>query len=313
MTFDMPQKAISAKEDWRSSMPPTRNRYSYGFLDEGAKREIRRKILKAVAIPGCQIPFGSREMPIARGWGTGGLQLSLALIGKDDVLKVIDQGSDDSVNAVNIKKFIKKVTGVTITTETAAATLIQTRHRVPEEPLRPHQLLVFQVPIPEPLRLVEPSELKTRKMHAEADYSRMWLYLYEDIVKFKEITVGARYPVMVNRRYLMDPSPIPRWDVAKLNHGEALCLFCAGREKRIYAVPPHTGVEPLSFEDFAFRVEAFHGRRCSRCGSAGTFLDETIDDETGRRTYTCSDTAFCEKIRGQNAATERQGPQEKTG
>jgi alpha-D-ribose 1-methylphosphonate 5-phosphate C-P lyase len=249
-------------------------------------------------------------MPIARGWGTGGLQLTLALIGPEDVLKVIDQGADDSVNAVNIKKFVTRVTGVAVTTDTAAATLIQTRHRIPEEPLQPHQLLIFQVPIPEPLRLVEPSERETRRMHAEADYSQMWLYLYEDIVKFNEITVGARYPVLVNRRHLMDPSPIPRWDVAKLNQSDALCLFCAGREKRIYAIPPHTDVQPLSFEDFAFRVEAFDGRRCRRCGSAGTFLDEVIDDATGRRTYSCSDTAFCEKSRRGRGAKETRPPAE---
>jgi alpha-D-ribose 1-methylphosphonate 5-phosphate C-P lyase len=310
MTPSLPSKAMSSSADWRDGLPSRRDRYSYAFLDEGAKRELRRKMLKAVAIPGCQVAFGSREMPIARGWGTGGLQLTLALIGPDDVLKVIDQGADDSVNAVNIKKFVKRVTGATLTTDTAAATLIQTRHRIPEEPLGPHQLLVFQVPIPEPLRLVEPSERKTRRMHAEADYSRMWLYLYEDIVKFNEITVGARYPVMVHRRYLMDPSPIPRWDVPKLNHGEALFLFCAGREKRIYAIPPHTEVQPLSFEDFAFRVEKFHGRRCDRCGSTGTFLDEVVDDETGRRIYSCSDTAFCEKVCKQNAQRS-QGPEEK--
>ena len=44
--------------------------------------------------PGYQVPFGSRDMPIARGWGTGGLQLTLSLIGPDDILKVIDQGAD---------------------------------------------------------------------------------------------------------------------------------------------------------------------------------------------------------------------------
>lgn len=77
--------------------------YNYAFFDEGSKREIRRATLKAIAIPGYQVPFASREMPIGRGWGTGGLQLTLSLIGKDDVLKVIDQGSDESVNAVNIK------------------------------------------------------------------------------------------------------------------------------------------------------------------------------------------------------------------
>jgi alpha-D-ribose 1-methylphosphonate 5-phosphate C-P lyase len=157
------------------------------------------------------------------------------------------------------------------------------------------QILVFQVPIPEPLRFVEPSERETRRMHAEADYSAMWLYLYEDIVKFREITIGARYPVMVNHRYIMDPSPIPRWDVPRLHMADTLYLFGAGREKRIYAVPPHTAVEPLEFEDHSFRVEDFTGHKCSRCGSRDTFLDELPDDDTGSRTYSCSDTANCQK------------------
>ena len=92
--------------------------YNYAFLDEGSKREIRRCILKAVAIPGYQVPFGSRELPIGRGWGTGGIQLTLSLIGPSDTLKVIDQGSDDSVNAVNIKKFVGLCTDVSTTTDT---------------------------------------------------------------------------------------------------------------------------------------------------------------------------------------------------
>ena len=33
--------------------------YNYAFLDEGSKREIRRCILKAIAIPGYQVPFGN--------------------------------------------------------------------------------------------------------------------------------------------------------------------------------------------------------------------------------------------------------------
>jgi alpha-D-ribose 1-methylphosphonate 5-phosphate C-P lyase len=108
----------------------------------------------------------------------------------------------------------------------------------------------------------------------------------------------------------MDPSPIPRWDLPKLNRGEALFLFCAGREKRIYAVPPHTEVQPLAFDDFAFRVEDFAGRRCARCGCTGTYLDEVIDDATGRRTYSCSDTAFCEKIRRGSGAKGTHPPRE---
>jgi len=164
--------------------------YPFGFMDDGAKKEIRRSILKAIAIPGYQVPYGSREMPIARGWGTGGLQITLSLIAPDDILKVIDQGCDGSVNAANIKKFVAKVAGVSVTTDTCEATIIQTRQRIPEEQMTEEQILVLQVPYPEALREVEPSEMETRRMHAEADYSRMWLYLYEDIVNFGEITIS---------------------------------------------------------------------------------------------------------------------------
>ena len=73
--------------------------YNFAFLDEGSKREIRRSIIKAIAIPGYQVPFGSRELPIGRGWGTGGIQLTMSLIGPDDVLKVIDQGNDDGIRS----------------------------------------------------------------------------------------------------------------------------------------------------------------------------------------------------------------------
>jgi len=273
--------------------------YNFAFIDEGAKREIRRKILKAVAIPGYQVPFGSRDMPIARGWGTGGLQITLSIIGPEDVLKVIDQGADDSVNAVNIKRFITQVTGADLTDDTRSATIIQTRHRVPETPLANGQILVLQVPIPEPLRDVEPSEKVSRRMHAEADYGRMWLRLYEDIVKFKEITIGARYPVRVNDRHIMDPSPIPRWDNPKLHMADCLYLFGAGREKRIYAIPPYTRVASLEFEDYRFRVESFENKQCRLCGSRESFLDELIDDTNGQRIYQCSDTAFCAWRRSQ--------------
>jgi alpha-D-ribose 1-methylphosphonate 5-phosphate C-P lyase len=260
-----------------------------------SKREIRRKTLKAVAIPGYQVPFGSRELPVARGWGTGGIQITLSIILPEDILKVIDQGCDGSVNAVNIKRFVNVVTGVKITTDTREATLIQTRHRIPEEPMTEKQILVLQVPYPEALREVEPSEAVTRRMHAEADYSRMWLFLYEDIVKFDEITIGYRYPVTVNGRYIMDPSPIPRWDIPKLHMADTLFLFGAGREKRIYAIPPYTPVVPLEFEDYRFRVEDFKGRACDRCGATDTYLDEIIDDVSGSRLWFCSDTGFCDR------------------
>jgi len=81
--------------------------YPFGFLDEYAKKEIRRTTLKAVAIQGYQVPYSSREMPMGRGFGTGGLQLTLAVIGKEETLKVIDKGADDSVNEVSLRSFIE--------------------------------------------------------------------------------------------------------------------------------------------------------------------------------------------------------------
>lgn len=65
--------------------------YNFAYLDEQTKRMIRRAILKAVAIPGYQVPFGGREMPMPYGWGTGGIQITASVIGEPDVLKVIDQ------------------------------------------------------------------------------------------------------------------------------------------------------------------------------------------------------------------------------
>lgn len=269
--------------------------YNFAFFDEGSKKEIRRATLKAIAIPGYQVPFASREMPIARGWGTGGLQLTLSLVGKEDVLKVIDQGADDSVNAVNIKKLITATTGVTVTDATEEATIIQSRHRIPEVSLREGQILVLQVPLPEPLRYYEPSEYETKKLHAEKEYSGAWLMLFEQIMSYGHMSTGADHPVMAHDRYAMAPSPIPRFDNPKMNNSRALILLGAGREKKIYAVPPYTGVRSLAFEDFPFEAESFSGKSCRLCGAKGVYLDEIQDDATGKTFYQCNDTSFCMK------------------
>jgi alpha-D-ribose 1-methylphosphonate 5-phosphate C-P lyase len=86
--------------------------YNFAYLDEATKRMIRRAILKAVAIPGHQIPFGAREMPLPYGWGTGGIQVTASIIGPEDTLKVIDQGADDTTNAISIRRFFARVADV---------------------------------------------------------------------------------------------------------------------------------------------------------------------------------------------------------
>ena len=275
--------------------------FNFAYLDEQTKRSIRRALLKAVAIPGHQIPFSSREMPMSYGWGTGGIQVTASVIGKDDTLKVIDQGADDTTNAVNIRRFFKKVCGVQTTERTDEATLIQTRHRIPETPLQDKQIIVYQVPIPEPLRWIEPSEVETRKMHALEEYGPMYVRLYEDITKYGHIATAYDYPVMVNERYMMRPSPIPRFDNPKMHNSPALQLFGAGREKRIYAIPPYTSVKSLDFEDHPFTVETWD-RACEFCGSTESFLDEVVVSDKGDRMWICSDTDYCNQRQYRSAS-----------
>lgn len=278
-----------------------------GILDESGKREIRRAALTAVCVPGYQVPFGSREMPVARGWGSGGLQVTLSVIGAQDTVKVIDQGDDGGVNAANLRRLIAVTTGCAESADTREATVVQTRHRVPEEALSAGDLLVYQVPVPEPLRKVQKSVAECARMHAENDYAAMWVSLYEDIVRNGMITRTTGYPVLVAGRYVMATTPIPRWDVPRLHHSEHINLFGAGREKRIYAVPPHTDVVPLTFDDVPFEVEHCPGAVCKVCGSDDVFLVEA--GPAGG--YVCSDTEWCARVRSgdaDRAAHRRRAP-----
>lgn len=273
--------------------------YNFAYLDEQTKRMIRRAILKAVAIPGYQVPFASREMPMPYGWGTGGVQVTASIIGANDVLKMIDQGSDDTTNAVALRGFFEKTANVATTTRTEEATIIQTRHRIPEAELSESQVLVYQVPIPEPLRFLEPRETETRTMHALEEYGLMHVKLYEDIATHGHIATTYAYPVKVMGRYVMDPSPTPKFDNPKMDAMAALQLFGAGREKRIYAVPPYTQVTSLDFEDHPFDVQEWPNTACALCGAEDVYFDEVIIDDRGGKMFCCSDSDFCESRRAE--------------
>ena len=270
--------------------------YNFAYLDEQTKRMIRRAILKAIAVPGYQVPFGSREMPLPYGWGTGGIQVTASVIGPEDTLKVIDQGADDTTNAVSIRRFFEHTTGVETTTRTEAASLIQTRHRIPEKPLTEGQILVYQVPQPEPLRRLEPREVETRKMHALSEYGVMHVRLYEDIARHGRIATTYDYPVSVNGRYITAPTPIPKFDNPKMTDNPAIQLFGAGREKRIYAIPPYTTVKSLDFDDYPFEIQKWDAC-CALCGATDSFLDEVITDDRGGHMFVCSDSHYCAERR----------------
>jgi alpha-D-ribose 1-methylphosphonate 5-phosphate C-P lyase len=124
----------------------------------------------------------------------------------------------------------------------------------------------------------------------------MHVKLYEDITRHGHIATSYAYPVKVDGRYVMDPSPTPKFDNPKMDDCPALQLFGAGRERRIYAIPPYTQVVSLDFDDHPF--EGFRADEiCALCGAADSFLDEIITDDRGGRMFVCSDTDYCESRR----------------
>ena len=199
-----------------------------------------------------------------------------------------------SQNIKEIKNFFKKVCKIKTTEDTENATIIQTRHRIPEKKLSEHQILVYQVPQPEPLRRLEPKEQETRKLHAYEEYALMHVKLYEEISHYGSVIKTYAYPVRTNRRYITDPSPTPKFDNPKMDFMEALQLFGAGRERRIYAIPPYTSVKSLDFEDHPFEIQTWD-ERCDICGSNNSYLDEIIVNDKGEKKFICSDTNYCEK------------------
>jgi alpha-D-ribose 1-methylphosphonate 5-phosphate C-P lyase len=135
-------------------------------------------------------------------------------------------------------------------------------------------------------------------MHALEEYGLMHVKLYEDIAKHGQIATTYAYPVKVEGRYVMDPSPTPKFDNPKMHMSPALQLFGAGREMRIYAVPPFTEVVSLDFEDHPFEIQHFT-QPCALCAATGVYLDEVILDDHGGHMFVCSDTDNCEERRAE--------------
>jgi alpha-D-ribose 1-methylphosphonate 5-phosphate C-P lyase len=272
----------------------TEGAYNYAYLDEQTKRMIRRAILKAVAVPGYQVPFGGREMPLPYGWGTGGIQVTAAIIGRDDTLKVIDQGADDTTNAVSIRRFFAHVADVATTTRHGRS------HHHPDAPSCAGDAAQGRsdpgLPGADPRAAAHAGAARDRDADA-ARALRIWRHAGQPLREHRparpHFAKSYNYPVQVNGRYIMSPSPIPKFDNPKLDRSPALQLYGAGREKRIYAVPPYTPVKSLDFDDHPFEVERWT-ECCAFCGSTESFLDEMIVDDAGKRLFVCSDTDYCE-------------------
>ena len=134
----------------------------------------------------------------------------------------------------------------------------------------------------------------------------MHVKLYEDISQHGAIATSYAYPVKVEGRYVMDPSPIPKFDNLKLTMA-AIQLVGAGRKQRIYALPPYTRVVSLDFEDFPFEAsKADHA--CDLCAAIDSYLDEVIVDDDGGRMFVCSDTDYCQSRRAAGHVGAQGGP-----
>ena len=104
-------------------------------------------------------------------------------------------------------------------------------------------------------------------MHALAEYGVMQVQLYENIARHGRIATSLRLSGAGQRALHDEPSPIPKFDNPKLDRIPALQLFGAGREKRIYAVPPYTPVKSLDFDDHPSTIETLD-RAPARCAAA---------------------------------------------
>ena len=276
-------------------------KYNFAYLDEQTKRMIRRAILKAIAIPGYQVPFASREMPMPYGWGTGGVQVTASIIGPKDVLKVIDQGADDTTNAVSIRAFFAKVANVAVTTHTAKRRSSRPATASPRRPLTEGQILVYQVPIPEPLRFLEPRETETRKMHALEEYGLMHVKLYEDIAKHGRIATTYGYPVKVEGRYVMDPLADAEVRQPQDAHGRGAATV---RRRPREAHLRRAALTPKSSASISRTIPSRSSISSSlaRCAAPNVYLDEVILDDSGGNMFVCSDTDNCETRRASSSS-----------
>ncbi len=99
------------------------------------------------------------------------------------MLKVVDQGADDTTNAVSIRAFFQKVADSPFTTRTTEATIIQTRHRIPEEQTERGGRRSSTRAHSGTAALSSNARNETRKMHALEEYGLMHVKLYEDIAR----------------------------------------------------------------------------------------------------------------------------------
>ena len=169
--------------------------------------------------------------------------------------------------------------------------------------MRENQIIVYQVPQPEPLLHAAGtgSRIETKRMHALSDYGLMGVKLYEDVARLGQISTQLR---------LSGHGQRPLFDVAEPNsrlrqsenasHAGVATISAPAVEKRIYSGSHRgTGREVARIlMDHPFRPINSTHQACGLCRSRPTlYKDEVITDDHGGRMFVCSDTDHCERRR----------------
>ena len=136
-------------------------------------------------------------------------------------------------------------------------------------------------------------------MHALEEYGVMQVKLYEDIARYGHIATTYAYPVKVNDRYVMDPSPIPKFDNPKMHMMPALQLFGAGRENA--SMPCRRSPRWRARTSTTIRSACSSGTNPARCAARATATDEVVLDDQGNRMFVCSDTDYCRQQLAQSS------------
>ncbi len=143
--------------------------------------------------------------------GPAGIQVTASVLGADDVLKVIDQGADDTTNAVSIRRFFARTAGVQTTTRTRGGDRDPDAAPDPRA-AAPARTRSSSTRCRSRSRCASSSRAGRKRggCMALAEYGLMHVKLYEDITRYGHVSISYDYPVMVNE-------PLP--DVAEPDSG----------------------------------------------------------------------------------------------
>ncbi len=208
---------------------------------------IRRAILKAIAIPGYQVPFASREMPMMPyGWGTGGVQVTAAILGPRRHAEGDRSGCRRHHQRCLDPRLLREDRqcrgdhGDTRGDDQSRPATASRKQRSPKDRCWSTRCRSLS-------RCAFSSRARPRRAPCtrSREYGLMHVKLYEDIARHGHIATTYAYPVKIEGRYVMDPSPIPnttirRWTIAR----RCSCSAPAERSASTRFPPVHAGGQP---------------------------------------------------------------------